>query len=67
MAVEYLDKGNDDGTCLGQAATSKVSFYGATPMVQGAISADAGTDAATLVVELTELRAYLVSIGLITS
>lgn len=34
MAVEYLDKGNDDGTCLGQSATEKISFYGATTIVQ---------------------------------
>ena len=34
MAVEYLDKGNDDGTCLGQSATEKISFYGGTPATQ---------------------------------
>ena len=28
MAVEYLDKGNDDGTVLGQSASSKLGFYG---------------------------------------
>lgn len=49
MAVEYLDKGNDDGTCLGQSATEKISFYGATPIVQrsGAAQAAVATTAAT--------------------
>ena len=28
MAVEYLDKGNDDGTCFGKSTTSKIGFYG---------------------------------------
>lgn len=34
MAIEYLDNGNVDGTVLGQAATTLVGFYGATPVVQ---------------------------------
>lgn len=36
MAVEYTDSGNDDGQCIGQSATEKVGFHGATPTVQGA-------------------------------
>jgi len=67
MAVEYLDRGNDDGTSLGQDSSEKISFYGVTPIVRGTISASAGTDAGTLATELTEIRAYLVSIGLITA
>jgi len=34
MAVEYISKGNDDGTSLGQSTTDKVSLYGVTPVVQ---------------------------------
>lgn len=34
MAIKYLDNGNDDGTCLGQSATEKISFYGGTPATQ---------------------------------
>lgn len=67
MAVEYLSKGNDDGTSLGNSATEKISLYGVTPIVQGTISADAGTDAATLAVELTEIRAALVALGLFSA
>jgi hypothetical protein len=34
MATEFLDRGNADGTTLGQAATTKIGFYGTTPVVQ---------------------------------
>lgn len=67
MAVDCLSKGNDDGTTLGNDAADKVSLYGATPIIQGTISASAGTDAATLAVELTEIRAALVALGLISA
>lgn len=67
MTMEYVAGGNDDGISLGNTATDKVGFYGTTPIVKGTISASAGTDAATLVVELTEIRAWLVSIGLLVS
>lgn len=32
---------NPDGTRLGQSATDKISFYGATPVVQRALAAQA--------------------------
>lgn len=67
MTMEYLGDGSPDGVSLGRTATEKVGFYGTTPIVKGTISASAGTDAGTLVVELTEIRAWLVSIGLIVS
>lgn len=41
MAVEYLDSGNDDGSCIGKTASSLVSFHGATPVDQAATIADA--------------------------
>lgn len=41
MAVEYLDKGNDDGTVFGQTSSEKIAFYGGTPQVQGTITATA--------------------------
>jgi len=47
MAVEYLDKGNDDGTCFGQSASAKISFYGKTPATQPATIAAVTTAAAT--------------------
>lgn len=34
MAVQYIDNAGTDGACLGQSASKKVAFYGATPVVQ---------------------------------
>lgn len=48
MAVRYLDDGAVDGTVLGQAATSYVGFYGATPVVRPSAAAQAAiTDGST--------------------
>lgn len=41
MAVRQLSDGNDDGTVLGQSATDKIGFHGATPVVQAANTAAA--------------------------
>jgi len=64
MAVEYLDNGNDDGTCMGRAA-DKISFFGATPVVKQT-GAAVGTDAATTQALAIALRLALVNLGLIT-
>lgn len=64
---EYIGNGSPDGVILGQTVTEKIGFYGHAPIVSGTISASAGTDAATLAVELTEIRAWLVEIGLIVA
>jgi hypothetical protein len=63
-SIDYLDKGNPDGTILGQAATSKVGFYAATPVVRQATAA-AGTDAATTQALANALRTALLNYGLI--
>ena len=49
MAVVQLSDGNDDGTSLGQSTTDKISFHGATPIVQrsGAAQAAVATTGAT--------------------
>jgi len=41
MAVEYLDNGNVDGTCLGQSSSTKIGFYGTTPVDQAATASEA--------------------------
>lgn len=64
MAVEQLTKGNDDGTCMGQSTTEKISFYGVTTVVQAAIAV-AGTDAATTQVLANDLRVKLIALGLV--
>ena len=65
MAVEHLTKGNDDGTVMGQSASEKISFYGATPIVRVANTA-AGTDAGTTQTLANAIRTTLINIGLWT-
>jgi hypothetical protein len=69
MAVHYLDDGNDDGTVLGQSATKKVGFFGATPVVQQAITAVATATATTTINEarIARIETALVNLGLITT
>ena len=69
MAVHYLDDGNDDGTVLGQSATKKVGFFGATPVVQPAITAVTTATATTALNETKIDRLYtaLRNIGLINT
>jgi len=45
MTVQQIAPRNDDGSCTGYAATDKIAFYGATPVVQRA----AATQAASVV------------------
>ena len=47
MAVKYLTDKNDDGSVIGQDATEKVAFWGATPVVQPTYTATAVTAIAT--------------------
>ncbi len=81
MAVKELSDGGGDGARLGQSATDKIGFYGATPIVQrsGAAQAAVAATAATastpygyseaqanaIVTLVNELRAAMVAAGLI--
>ena len=68
MAVEYLDKGNDDGTCFGKATTSKIGFYGlATPIVQPTltITVTASASPAATYTDIVAIKAALVALGLV--
>lgn len=49
MSVDYLDKNSPDGAALGQSASGKIAFYGASPIAQrsGAAQAAVTTTAAT--------------------
>jgi hypothetical protein len=67
MGIEYLGNGNTNGTCLTKSATEKVGFYGTTPVVQPAPVVTVGTDTATIILELADLRVQLVALGLIAS
>jgi hypothetical protein len=65
MAVgRYFGNADPDGSSFGQSATDKISFYGATPVVQATIAAN-GTDAATTQALANDLKAKLKSLGLI--
>ena len=54
------------GSKLGTAATQKIGFYNATPVVQPAAVSDA-TDAATVITQLNDLLAKLRTLGLIAT
>jgi hypothetical protein len=71
--VEYPDSGATGGVCLGRAATSKVGFYGATPIAQRAAATQANslvsvssniTVAASLTAWIVEVTATLNALGL---
>lgn len=66
MAAKQLSDGSPDGTKLGQGATDLVGFYGATPVDQPALVADA-TDAATAISQLNLVIDALVELGLMAS
>jgi hypothetical protein len=66
MAVKELSDSNTDGTRLGQSATDLVGFYGATPVDQPAVVADA-TDAATAISQLNLVIAALQELGLMAT
>ena len=68
MAVdEYFGNNTTNGASFGQSTTSKISFYGKTPIVQPAPAVAVGTDIATVILEIANLRAQLVALGLIAS
>jgi len=64
---EVIGNGNADGTTFGRTTTEKISFYGKTPIVQPAPAVAVGTDIATVILELADLRAKFVALGLIAS
>ena len=72
MSVDYLDKGNDDGTNFGYATTSKIGFYGlATPIVQPTVTLTTSATGATtavllkLQVDVMAICSALQNLGLI--
>lgn len=67
MAIEYLSKGNDDGTSFGNKTTEKISFYGLTPVVQQEVPADPAavsctTWDATAIAEVNAIRSQLIDL-----
>jgi len=73
MASDQLSKGAPDGCTMGQSATDKVSFYGATPVAQRAASIQGAsvvsvssniTIAASLTAWIVEVTNTLIGLGL---
>ena len=66
MAVNYVGSGAPDGENIGRSA-GKLGLYEVTPVVQPVPAVAVGTDLATLILEVADLRAALVSLGVIAS
>ena len=64
---EQVTYNSPDGAQMGDSATEKNGFFGATPIVQPAPAVAVGTDLATVILEVADLRAQLVALGLIAS
>jgi len=64
MGVQYIGDNGPDGVSLGASATELISFYGATPVAKQTVTT-AGTDIATLILEVTDIRLKLHNLGLI--
>ena len=65
MAGEVLGNGNTAGTAVVNAVTEKACLYGGTAVVQPTMTVTVGTDIATVILELAEIRAALVGVELI--
>ena len=69
MAVEYLDKGNDDGTNFG-ASDGKIGFYGLeAPIVKQTltVAATATSTIVTVATGLAELQDAMAALGIIAA
>lgn len=72
MPVEYLGSGSPDGTQLGRnTTTDKIGFYGTTPIVQRASSAQASSLiaattslTANMAAAIQEIMATMTALGL---
>lgn len=66
---ERVDYGSPDGALFGGAATDKIGFYGATPVVKPSVTwPNTGTATTTLnETKVNRIMAALVSLGLIVT
>jgi len=68
MAVHYLGDNGPDGTTLGTSSTEKISFFGATPVVQQSVTAPAATATTTTnEAAIVSINNALVALGLIVT
>ncbi len=66
MAKEELSNGSPDGTSLGQDASDKIGFYGATPIVKATITLGAGTTTTLLKADVLAIATALHNLGILT-
>jgi hypothetical protein len=62
--IQQQDQECPSGTYIGAAATSKLGFYGATPVVQQAAITAAPTDTTTLIAAVVYINKALTTLGL---
>lgn len=67
--VNFLGDNGPDGMTMGTSATEKISFFGATPVIQQAVTVNTTATATTALNEqrLVRLEAALVNLGLVTT
>lgn len=70
MTARQLSDGNDDGQVLGQSATDKVGFHGASPVAKATCTLSAAltaatTTAANVAAAFAELYAVLAAKGVV--
>lgn len=63
---ERVDYGSSDGAHFGGAATDKIGFYGATPIVKPSVTQQATSTTTALRADLTSLMTALSNLGLVT-
>jgi hypothetical protein len=61
--IQQITTGQPDGAKIGAAATDKLGFYGATPVVQQTTNV-AATDLATATVAIAAIKTALTNLGL---
>ena len=69
MAVDYVDKGTDDGANFGRS-DGKMGFYGlTTPIVKPALTVTivSASTILTVAAGLTDLNAAIASLGILTT
>lgn len=64
MPVKYLTDESVDGYSYGQTSASKISFFGATPVVRPTALPVNGSDAATTQALANAIKANLITLGL---
>ena len=63
----YLGDGNPDGTIIGQSASEKIGFYGATPVVQASAITTTGSTSPSMKTRINSILTVLRNLGIIAT